>query len=489
MAAEAKPEKKECTVGKIIQRWVRAKREECLDIVDRNEEDFREKVRNALDELYKAHKIPRLKIGIQDIQYEDPFFQFGYIYKHSMFSARSLSTVMHRSNVLKNLEMQNNKLTVACLGGGPGTDVLGVLDYFTGYMGDFEGRLKIRLYDREDKWGSSWESLKTAIKAKLRDRRVRVRCHDFDVTKADKNKPDVKKADVITMHYFMEEVYSERGKAQVVKCFKYIIQNAKQGALFLYSGMFMEQVIDWVHQLFLKYNCELLTPDTEQPEPDTEQPGQPDMEQPGQPDTEQPEPDTEQPGQPDMEQPGQPDMEQPGQPDMEQPEPDTEQPGQPDMEQPGQPDMEQPGQPDMEQPEPDTEQPGQPDMAQPGQPDMAQPGQPDMAQPGQPDMAQPGQPDMAQPGQPDMAQPGQPDMEQPGQLDTEQPGQSQRSYKDTSTGTEIEKWIPYAEVNLKNQKDLKLFDDIRADLEKRYETKEVSQRYRGELVYRLYQKQ
>ncbi|XP_078699129.1 uncharacterized protein LOC144926351 [Branchiostoma floridae x Branchiostoma belcheri] len=274
----------QCTVGKIIQTWVRGKQEECLDIVHRNEERFRERVQNALDELHRAHKIDPLKIGIQDIKYEDPFFQFGYTYKHSMFSARSLSKVMHCSDVLGNLGKRTS-ITVVCLGGGPGSDVLGVLDYFMKYMGDFEGQLDIQLYDRKDKWGTCWESLKTAMDTELHDPRVRVSFHDFDVTTADldsyKNKPDLQNADVITMHYFMEEVYSERERAEVVECcdhiiqcrpvmecFEYIVQTSKPGALFLYSGMFMIDTMDWVHQL-LQDNCELLTPGTEPPRKET----------------------------------------------------------------------------------------------------------------------------------------------------------------------------------------------------------------------------
>ncbi|XP_019617079.1 PREDICTED: uncharacterized protein LOC109464513 [Branchiostoma belcheri] len=155
-------------------------------------------------------------------------------------------------------------MTVACLGGGPGSDVLGVLDYFMKYMADFKGQLDIQLYDRKDKWGPTWESLKTAMDAELHDPRVTVSFYDFDVTTAGKSKPDLQKADVITMHYFMEEVYSERERAEVKECFDHIIQTAKPGALFLYSGMYMYQVINWVHQL-LKDNCELLTPDMELP--------------------------------------------------------------------------------------------------------------------------------------------------------------------------------------------------------------------------------
>ncbi|XP_035686994.1 uncharacterized protein LOC118423106 isoform X2 [Branchiostoma floridae] len=106
-------------------------------------------------------------------------------------------------------------------------------------------------------------SLKTAINAELYDGRISVSFHDFDVTTDDKNKPNLQNADIITMHYFMEEVYSERNEPNVVECFDYILQTAKPGALFLYSGMFMYGAIDWVHQLF--NNCELLTPGTEPP--------------------------------------------------------------------------------------------------------------------------------------------------------------------------------------------------------------------------------
>ncbi|KAI8492962.1 hypothetical protein Bbelb_289660 [Branchiostoma belcheri] len=166
---------------------------------------------------------------------------------------------MHDSNAFKK-RAKRTSISVACLGGGPGTDVLGVLDYFLKYKGDFEGQLDIKLYDRKDKWGTCWNSMKKAIAAKLQDPRVRVRFRDFDVIKVVRQN-----ADIITMHHLMEEVYSQRDNSKVMKRFDYIIQSAKPGALFLYSGMYMFQVIHWVHELFLKNNCKLLTPDTKQP--------------------------------------------------------------------------------------------------------------------------------------------------------------------------------------------------------------------------------
>ncbi|KAI8520283.1 hypothetical protein Bbelb_000370 [Branchiostoma belcheri] len=222
--AEAKPENEieddQCPVGKIIHKWVRDKQEECLTKVGHDKERFREKLE------------------------------------------------------------EKSSITIACLGGGPGSDVLGVLDYFR----DFEGQLNIQLYDRKNKWDPCWVSLRAAIDEELHDPRVTVSFHDFDVTTADKNKPDIQDADpklkvtvsfhdfdvttadknkpdiqdadVITMHYFMEEVYSEREKEEVKECFDHIIQTAKPGALFLYSGMYMYQATDWVHRL-LKDNCKV----------------------------------------------------------------------------------------------------------------------------------------------------------------------------------------------------------------------------------------
>ncbi|CAH1253513.1 Hypp1190 [Branchiostoma lanceolatum] len=254
----------QCLVGKIIDRWVCDKRQECLEKVDHKKECFCKQVQNALDKMFRAHKYDSLEEGIQDMEYEDPFFQFGYMYKHSMFSARSLTNIIQSPEVVEKFKIQvrNNgtgTINVACLGGGPGSDVLGVLDYFT--KDGFEGKLVIHLYDRQDKWGPCWESLKTAINAELHDDRVTVSFHDFDVTTADKNKPDIENADIITMHFFMEEVYSERENPTVMECFDNIIQKAKPGTLFLYSGMYMYQAIDWVHQLL--NNCKILTPGTE----------------------------------------------------------------------------------------------------------------------------------------------------------------------------------------------------------------------------------
>ena len=119
-----------------------------------------ELVKLALDELYiegtEEHgaEITRQvkyladsyrKLGSEDrdpIDYKDPAIRFAYVYKY---------TASHGDYVVQALEaarkaqkgdlFKSDSLRLSCIGGGPGSDVIGVLKYLSDYPGGQRRRL------------------------------------------------------------------------------------------------------------------------------------------------------------------------------------------------------------------------------------------------------------------------------------------------------------------------------------------------------------
>jgi len=86
------------------------------------------------------------------IDYSLPATRLAYIYKYVTCHSNLVYTRIPRSSKLADL-FNGGTVRVACLGGGPGSDFLGILKYCMecGKKPD----LKCQLFDREIAWGES----------------------------------------------------------------------------------------------------------------------------------------------------------------------------------------------------------------------------------------------------------------------------------------------------------------------------------------------
>ena len=95
------------------------------------------------------------------IDYSDSVKRFAYIYKYTVAHADYIMQLIDGNKGLRAL-LTNKSIEVACLGGGPGSDLLGVLKYLirTGAKGL---SLKCYIFDKERAWGDSWSDVASQL--------------------------------------------------------------------------------------------------------------------------------------------------------------------------------------------------------------------------------------------------------------------------------------------------------------------------------------
>ena len=102
------------------------------------------------------------------VNYKDPATRFAYVYKYVSAHADFLVQVMQllRSALASNVFTSGNA-RISCVGGGPGSDIIAVLQYLIGHVTDSPPVDTVTCYllDREQAWADTWADL--ALKLKL----------------------------------------------------------------------------------------------------------------------------------------------------------------------------------------------------------------------------------------------------------------------------------------------------------------------------------
>ena len=198
------------------------------------------KIRARLDYLSKQYA--RLVRGTS-IDYCDPVTRFAYIYRYVTSHADIVHQLVSKSAHLSTV-FNTDRLVATCIGGGPGSDFLGMLKYLM--QAGKTPELKCYLYDREGAWADSWSDVDDKLHPSFR---ISTFFQLFDVTNPTTWQAQTKylKSDLYTMIYFMSEVFSIRDEAAAF--FQHLFQNTKPGALFLYVDNNSTQFSNWFDDL------------------------------------------------------------------------------------------------------------------------------------------------------------------------------------------------------------------------------------------------
>jgi len=194
----------------------------------------------ALDELSKEYA-DLLSKGC--INYSQPCKRYAYIFRYTTSHANIVYTIIRGSATLRSL-FDRDKLTVACVGGGPGSDFLGILKYCMEY--EKRPELKALILDRDPVWSESWSDVDDKIGPSFR---ISTIFHPLDVTNPSSWKTYTKhlNADLFSLIYFMSELYAAREKAQ--DYFENLFTHMKPGAVVLFADNNYPAFRDWFDSL------------------------------------------------------------------------------------------------------------------------------------------------------------------------------------------------------------------------------------------------
>lgn len=177
------------------------------------------------------------------IDYANPITRFAYIYRYVTSHANIAHTIIESCSELTDL-MDANKVNMTCVGGGPGSDLLGVLKYLIN--SGKSPMLRCILYDREEAWGESWNDVDNKLGTPFR---ISTFFQSFDVGERNTWTRHSKylTSDLFTMIYFMSEIFRIRATAEPF--FENLFAKAKKDSLFLYVDNNSPDFYNWFDEL------------------------------------------------------------------------------------------------------------------------------------------------------------------------------------------------------------------------------------------------
>jgi hypothetical protein len=178
------------------------------------------------------------------LPYNDAATRFAYIYAYVTCHSNLVFSRIRTSKELREL-FKDDEVLVSCIGGGPGSDFLGILKYCV-YEG-IEPILTCRLFDGEIAWGESWEDIDVKV-TEIGESKLETRTfyQILDITKPEtyEHKTKYFKSDLFTMIYFVSEVWRFMDKAQPY--FDHLFAGIQKDALVLYVDNNYSKFTDWI---------------------------------------------------------------------------------------------------------------------------------------------------------------------------------------------------------------------------------------------------
>jgi hypothetical protein len=145
------------------------------------------------------------------INYAPPEMRFAYVRSYVPAHADFAYQILHSTEIMKGFKKAKT-LTVTCIGGGPGSEIIGLLQFLLGEDDYAVERITMYLLDREAAWGDSWSDLSEKLTT---DFNTNVVPQKLDVTNANDwaNQRKFLTADLFIMSYFVSEVFRSGAKA------------------------------------------------------------------------------------------------------------------------------------------------------------------------------------------------------------------------------------------------------------------------------------
>lgn len=172
--------------------------------------------------------------GRKPINYRDPATRFAYVMKyvatHGDYVVQSLEALR---DVSGGTVFSGEAARLSCVGGGPGSDVMGVIKYLSENKKEPIKKLTCYLLDGEQAWADTWTEIGDAIDSPVA---INVNFQPLDVTKPESWNSQKKflMADLFTFSYFVSEVKAFDAKGVVGEFWDKIFSEANVGASFLY---------------------------------------------------------------------------------------------------------------------------------------------------------------------------------------------------------------------------------------------------------------
>jgi len=181
-------------------------------------------IKNALTVMADQYRNKLMTHGGPD--FDDPATRFGYVYQHVPAHAHWMYDLIQKSPQALAV-LKSGKARITCIGGGPGSDVVGILKVLD--ETEESCSLFCELIDGCEAWKSTWSDLafQLDLKGALHTDYV---IHDVSDKSTWSSPSRIGKADIITLSFFVSEIHH---LANSVEYLTKMLQSAKSGAVLL----------------------------------------------------------------------------------------------------------------------------------------------------------------------------------------------------------------------------------------------------------------
>lgn len=219
--------------------------------IDGDEADKDKRIKEALESLRETY-LNSAETGVSN-DYADLVTRFAYIYKYVTSHANVVYQLVTYCPELASL-FDKKQVAITCVGGGPGSDFLGLLKFII--KNGQKPHLRLNLFDKEATWNECWQDVDEKLSSQLL---ISNSFSQFDVTDPEtwKNYNKFLMSDLFTMVYFMSEINALRDKAEPF--FSNLFGNAKQSSLMLFvDNNNKDFPYGWFDELVAKHNWKVI---------------------------------------------------------------------------------------------------------------------------------------------------------------------------------------------------------------------------------------
>jgi hypothetical protein len=193
------------------------------------------------------------------INYADAATRFAYLYKYVGVRADFTYQVVARCRAIQALLCREH-VRVVCIGGGPGTELIGLAKHASVYR--HRATIAACIIDKEPAWRASWELVSKHMSHYLHDHpAITGALLELDAT-APTTWATLDRhlcADLYTMSYFLSEFRNRHASA--ARFLQSVLRGAKPGALFVFLDLDYSAEYEWFEGLATSHGLEQVDPD------------------------------------------------------------------------------------------------------------------------------------------------------------------------------------------------------------------------------------
>ncbi len=201
---------------------------------------------------YLRNQYRNLLSGIS-IDYSDPATRFAYIYTYTAAHASYVAEIISFHPILSQLFQRTSILPVTCLGGGPGSDLVGIIKYME--QSENHCRINCWIVDKHQVWSDSWSELFNEVECGPAGGATNFAT--IDVT-SNENIPLIKylQADLFTVIYFLSEIYGFKNQSETY--LTHVFTSMKSGAVILFVDNNDSRFYNWFDNMMAQNHIEVV---------------------------------------------------------------------------------------------------------------------------------------------------------------------------------------------------------------------------------------